>query len=264
MRELISLNPTYDSAWFTKDTVDPDFEFPITKCETCAFNFSKYTLKDDLQFRYYNESILAEKSRQKIYKKEKREFLLEVWYRLNQLNQGNGSISLVDYGAGWGDFLAIAKCHGVNVFGLEFDKRKIDFANSAQVPLGDFRFLHENAPYNVFMCNQVLEHLNKPAQALQDLRAIVEKDAVGFISVPNFNEERMRQQEECIKNAVPTVIDLDPVGHLNYFTPEHLKRMVEQCGFVVVDSFGDHIPNFWERLKERSKKQTTSIFVKAI
>lgn len=271
MSNVFKVNPTYNEGWFDENSISPDFEFPIVKCRECGFVFSRFKMKDEIAFRYYNESIDAQKSKEKIFKKRKRISFIEIWRILNLLSEKQDYIRVLDFGAGWGDFLAIARSPGVEVFGLEFDKRKIEFAQSQGIPTGNMEFIRENAPYDIFMCNQVLEHLVQPKEALKELRSLLHSGTVGFISVPNFDDPIINQQASLLKGGLLAGKNVDPLGHLNYFTPWNLRRMVLDAGFEEIKpnstqkSIKGMLFSIYRNLNKNPKeKPDTSIYVKAV
>jgi 2-polyprenyl-3-methyl-5-hydroxy-6-metoxy-1,4-benzoquinol methylase len=232
---LFPLNPTYRVEWFSEATIKSNIEFPIVQCNSCQFTYSKYTLTDQLQFDYYNDAIDMDKSLQKIFKYPKRNWFISIWNRLHSsISQLQDQIKVLDFGAGWGDFLAIAKSPGVEVFGLEFDVRKIAFAKSIGVHSGNLEFIKNHAPFDIFICNHVLEHLDKPYEALVEMKRLVRKGAVGFVSVPDFNANNMKHEILAIRKGEPFSKNIDPFGHLNYFTPENFKNLLEKSGFQVI------------------------------
>ena len=147
---LIKSNLGYNSAWFKQNPVLLKSEFPFVKCTVCNFVYSQYKLIDQLTFDYYNKGVDAQFSESKIYKSNKRNHHLFIWQKLLNLSGLDSPIKVLDYGAGWGDFLAVAKCVGVDVVDLEFNQRKIAFANANGIPCGDFEFIEKNAPYGHF------------------------------------------------------------------------------------------------------------------
>jgi 2-polyprenyl-3-methyl-5-hydroxy-6-metoxy-1,4-benzoquinol methylase len=232
---LFKLNETLNKEWFNRTTIESSMVVPIVICNACNFKFSKYALNKHLQFEYYHQAINEEKSKIKIFKRQKRAQLIKIWSDLHSLSDNSiDNIKVLDYGAGWGDFLAVAKSPGVEVFGLEFDERKIHYASSIGIQLRDYVFIEANAPYDIFMCNQVLEHLENPLQALKDLRVLLSKDAVGYISVPNFSMERMEHEIALIKSGSDFSKDVDPIGHLNYFAPQDLINILQLTGFEII------------------------------
>ncbi len=44
--------------------------------------------------------------------------------------------------------------------------------------MGNMEFIIENAPYDIFCCNHVLEHLDKPKESLQQLKMLLYQNAV--------------------------------------------------------------------------------------
>ncbi|MEI6137662.1 MAG: class I SAM-dependent methyltransferase [Mariniphaga sp.] len=273
---LFPLNPTYRKEWFSEATIESDIELPIVQCSSCQFTYSQYTLSEALQFDYYTVAIDKDKSLEKIFTYPKRNWFISIWNRLHSsMSQLQDQIKVLDFGSGWGDFLAIAKSPGVEVFGLEFDVRKIAYAKSIGVQSGNLEFIKNQAPFDVFICNHVLEHLDKPYEALVELKSLVKKGAVGFISVPDFNDNSMKHEILAIQKGEPFSKNIDPLGHLNYFTPDNFNRLIEKAGFKVIPDLtvSKVKPTYLNRLKTRLKKMvvekqmihtSTSLFVYSI
>ena len=271
MAKVFQVNPTYNEAWFDENTISPDFEFPIVRCKNCRFVFSQFKMKDEIAFRYYNEGINAQKSQEKVFKKNKRTSFIAIWQRLNRLSEKQDHVNVLDFGAGWGDFLAIAKSPGVDVFGLEFDQRKIAFAQSQGIPTGNTAFIRENAPYDIFMCNQVLEHLTDPKDALRELRTLLSPGSVGFVSVPAFDDATVDQQAALLNQGLLAGKNVDPLGHLNYFTPLNLRSMVQETGFEEIvprtasGSVRSKLSFVYKLVRGNPReKPSTSIYVRAV
>lgn len=266
---LLKSNTGYNSKWFEHQLGIKNHSFPFVRCTDCNFVYSLEKLNDELTIKYYNEGIDAVKSEAKIYKSAKRKNLLIWWNRLLNLSNLDSPIKVLDYGAGWGDFLAVAKCIGVEVFGLEFDQRKIDFAQRNGIPCGDFSFIEKHAPYDIFMCNQVLEHLDRPKESLIALRKILKIGAVGFVSVPNFPIDVINKQIKLIEQGELPSKDFDPLGHLNYFDGNSFRRMIEEAGFEEIKkptskSIRRKLNNFLKRQKDNQSLEEPSLFIKAI
>jgi hypothetical protein len=226
-------NPTHNLSWFEKLNIPDDHKFPFVRCSHCGFVYSQFRLNDEYNFSFYNTGINVDSSKEKAFKKAKRIKQVEIWLNLLKNSPDKSSLKVLDFGGGWGDFLAIAKSYGVEVFGLEFDERKIEFAGSNGIPLHKMEFIDRNAPYDIFMCNQVMEHLDDPKRALQHLRSLLVKDAVGFVGVPNFNTKYLTENITLINRGGIPPKEINPFGHLNYFSPETFSKMLKECQFQV-------------------------------
>lgn len=262
---LLQANPGYHEDWFRRGPLTPDVVCRYLRCESCGFVFSGQRLVEHLNIRFYNESIDATRSKEKVLKAEKEASLKAIWSRMREICAG-GKLRLLDYGAGWGDFLAIAKSDGAEVYGLEYDQRKIDFANQQGIPCGDNDFVRDHAPYDAFFCNQVLEHLHEPKSALDELRTLLKPGAIGFVSVPYYPIEKVDAEVASLRSGSLPSKNFDPLGHLNYFSPQSLREMLSCHGFEEMQP-RDHKPKSrLRRLMGRSKQRAaagTSLFVRA-
>lgn len=262
---LLESNPGYVRNWFTDETIAPSTVSTAVRCSDCGFVYARERLGDDFLAGYYQDGIDHEHSLKKIYSAHKRQAMIELWLQLYRIMRSDGQIKLLDYGGGWGDFLACARSIGVSVCGLEFDQRKIDFANNQGVPMGDLAFVRRHAPFDAFMCNQVLEHLSDPRDALNTLRGLLVAGAVGFISVPCYTEENLQSEIARLRHGELPSKDFDLLGHLNYFSPGNLREMVFKHGFVEIKP--KQVQGRFARVKATFRKPTrltTSIYVRAV
>jgi 2-polyprenyl-3-methyl-5-hydroxy-6-metoxy-1,4-benzoquinol methylase len=226
-------NPTHNIAWFETLDIPSGHKFPFVRCSNCEFVYSQFRLNDEFNFLFYNEGVNIESSKDKVFKKSKRIFQVQIWLNLLRWSEEKNILKVLDFGGGWGDFLAIAKSYGVDIYGLEFDTRKIAYAKTQNIPLHDMAFINEHAPYDIFMCNQVLEHLDDPKGALRHLHSLLNKKAVGFVGVPNFNESYLKDNIKIIGGGGVPPKEINPFGHLNYFSPRTFIRMLGETGFEV-------------------------------
>lgn len=260
--DFVQNNPTHNLSWFEELRIPSNFQFPFNRCKECSFLFSGFRLNESTNYDFYNEGILADASKEKIYTKKKRIFNCNLWIKLLDHSEDYETLKVLDFGGGWGDFLLCAKSYGIETFGLEFDNRKISHAKQSGVLLGDFNFISENAPYNIFVCNQVLEHLQDPLRALDEINKLCTQGAVGFIGVPNFNEKKVAKIKESIAegNALPK--EVNPFGHLNYFSPDHLSKILRSKGFEILAGLNEPQRTFMK--KKSIGADQTMLFVRKV
>lgn len=245
--QFVTANPTHNLDWFKSLCFANETEFKFVKCANCNFVYSQVKLNNEFHHDFYHKGIDQSKSLKKIYSIEKKQQILLRWQKLlsyyskytaPNIKLSEKEIKVLDFGAGWGDFLSTIASPGIKAVGLEFDSRKINFAKSLGIQLGDFHFIKKNAPYDIFICNQVLEHLDKPRKSLDELKGLLVKNAVGFIGVPDFNSKRLDFFINKINNGEKVIKEINPWGHLNYFTPLSLRDMLFESGFTEI--YGDY------------------------
>lgn len=274
--QFVDVNPTHNLEWFDELNIPCNYHFPFFECDDCTMVYSGVQLRNDVNFEFYNKGIRADLSKAKIYKASKRLHKTKLWNALIQhfdfnLLDKSEELMVLDYGAGWGDFLAIASGMGTMCVGLEYDERKIEHALKYGIQCGDYEFIDERAPYHIFMCDQVLEHLPDPGEALSKLQNLLIKGAVGFIGVPNFHKSRIDDVASKANRGEKVDKTVNPFGHLNYFSPALLAEMVEKHGFEVLEmNYDQRVQSWAERVISKlgfiqSKKRIlnrTSLFVR--
>jgi SAM-dependent methyltransferase len=80
----------------------------------------------------------------------------------------------------------------------------------------------------------VLEHLQRPLDDLRELARVLRPGGVIYVHVPNY-------ASLTIGLGVSRFAYNEPLGHLNYFTPHTLTRMLRRAGFGRVELGSDHV-----------------------
>jgi hypothetical protein len=83
--------------------------------------------------------------------------------------------------------------------------------------------------------SDVLEHLPEPRSVLRDLRKLLVQRGLLCINVPNFSESRVRIIAKQLNDGQRPPNELNPWEHLNYFSPESLRRMLWDEGFQTIE-----------------------------
>lgn len=150
--------------------------------------------------------------------------------RLRRITRGHTVHRMLDFGCGSGHLLALAReVLRCDVAGLELD---------AVGRIGAARFgfaLHagglEDAPFaaasfDLIYAGQVFEHLPEPRRELEMLCQYLSPGGIVYIEVPNYGSLSIRLRRDRFVNNRPP-------GHLNYFTPPTLRRLVQSVGLCV-------------------------------
>lgn len=97
-----------------------------------------------------------------------------------------GSISLLDYGCGSGQFLAAAQKKGIECFGFEYNKDVCEKVSSSYgIPASsDLKLPPSSYPYDVIHLGDVLEHIPDPFACISELIGYLKPNGVLFIEGP--------------------------------------------------------------------------------
>lgn len=241
----------------------------FVNCPLCKWNRPKYFFSDELirivkcekcGLIYQNpqipEEVLNKIAYMADYYKyyEKREERQMQFYRnrfksiFNKLKGGK----VLDIGCGTGCFLAVAKEHGLHVYGVDvspyakqavYEKHGINIYTEPIEKIG-----FKNNEFDFIHMSHVLEHCRDPVSLLVKIRRIIKPGGVLFIEVPN--EENFMLKRIAITLVRRLFLNNDPdfqkpyPEHLVFFTRKTIKKVLEVSGWnilnIAVEGFSDH------------------------
>ncbi len=136
-------------------------------------------------------------------------------------------IRLMDFGCGDGEMLAAARVLGMDAIGIDISATRAHAARGAgALVLPDLATFDAKGGGKVHavVLSQVLEHVSDPVGLLRAIAPRMVPGGVLFVAVPN-----------CSGLTVPRDFDgfhrLQPLEHINAFTPRTLRETVARAGF---------------------------------
>lgn len=163
----------------------------------------------------------------------------------NQIQKHGSSqiMTYLDAGCGDGKWTADIRNflnNNANVYGIDFSDRAIGFAEliTPEIQFSVGSILDVSFPdemFDLITCIEVLEHLPDDDQipALRELRRLLKPDGLLIVTVPSV---RLKM----------------PPHHFRHYTLEHLRHLLNFCGFSVVSEKGQSIPYYGYKRKLRS------------
>jgi len=87
-----------------------------------------------------------------------------------------------------------------------------------------------------------LEHLRRPRDEVAELARLLRPGGVLFVHVPNY-------ASLTIRLGVSRFAYNEPPGHVNFFTPATLHKLLSATGFSQIKLSSDHLEyqDFWRR-----------------
>lgn len=222
--------------------------FSLVRCD-CGMVFHQKILTPQYLNLLYSEWINEDQikhmeahyrvgSKQKVLFERGRQSTIH-FLRLKKLLVSNETegIRILDYGCGDGHFLALAKLFGFDTYGIDFSSIRNE--QSAKMGISIFNNLEalENRripKMHTVTLFQVLEHLEEPLTILKKIANVMEDGGILIVEVPDCRG--IKQPQDFFEFHF-----VQPLEHINAFTPTSLKRMCISAGFVAIKRIPAHV-----------------------
>jgi 2-polyprenyl-3-methyl-5-hydroxy-6-metoxy-1,4-benzoquinol methylase len=222
-----------------------DQEFVRVQCSTCSVTFHQSILEDEWLDALYSEWIdehQVEATERRLASQRPDPFevgrqRIKHALRLRRLlGRGSPRPALLDFGCGDGEFVAQARLLGFEAVGVDSSASRTERAASQGIRIFPSLLDADVAlgrPLDAVTLFQVLEHVAAPVELLGALGERMRPGGVLVVEVPNC--------EGIVTPSSPAELDaLDPLEHINHFTPRTLRDMVARAGFSPVRRIPAH------------------------
>jgi 2-polyprenyl-3-methyl-5-hydroxy-6-metoxy-1,4-benzoquinol methylase len=140
---------------------------------------------------------------------------------------------ILDYGSGWGFFLAVAKECGWTTYGLEPLPASAVYARATfGLNIVTDTLRANTYPINFFdviTSFQVFEHLPYPKMDIRNLHKMLRQDGIILIELPNIETWTLPIMKSRHRHFVQ--------DHLNFFSINTLSQLLVSNGFSVIDFY---------------------------
>lgn len=241
-------NSTYVADYAERLGITRDDEYPIVRCGQCGFVFAQRDLSDAFLDALYGaviDSAVAARESQSI-----------AWVA-HQLGMASSLLRAItksparvlDFGCGYGTVVRAIRSPEIDAIGFEPAEGPRNAARAEGLSVFDsVAEIEARAPFDAILLSDVLEHVRDPAETLALCHRLLADGGAICINVPDFSDARLRGIVAAAAAGQPYSRELNPWEHLNYFSPETLRRMVTAAGFVISRSLPS--PGFGLRPEE--------------
>jgi len=139
--------------------------------------------------------------------------------------RGRSPVRVLDFGSGYGAFLAVCASFGFHAYGV--DRSTVRRNNSAVKVFAEIEDVAPSGPFHALTLFEVLEHLDNPLDLMKKLAALLVPGGVLILETPNC---------EGVQN-ITTARDyrlIHPLEHINAFTYKTLREFGERLGFTPI------------------------------
>ena len=185
---------------------------------------------DDLDAYYNSPEYISHSDRsetliEKLYQKAKRINLKRKLRIIERLQNGVGT--LMDVGAGTGDFLKYAQMHGWEVYGVEPNDHARERAHQKGVSVYRSLAAQKEPAYDIISFWHVFEHLKDPEESIEEVSIALKPGGWLVIAVPNHRSfDAKFYGEHWAGYDVPR--------HLWHFSKESIDCLFGSRGYELV------------------------------
>ncbi len=209
----------------TKNIVSSD-KFNIVQCQGCGLVYMNPRPDKRWLSEYYVNYYLDLKG----HYEEERLYKCRFKERLDAIEKFKDKGRLLDIGCGVGFFLQLAKERKWQVSGIEFSPLSADIARASGVDVltGSIEDADlESGSFDVITMWHVIEHLQRPSEALKKIYCALKKGGVLALETPNM--------DYYFKFKADKLNDVLRPEHLYNFSSRTLARLLENSGFTVLN-----------------------------
>ena len=213
-------------------------DYELLYCSHCKHLFQRYIPSDSLMGIVYTysrgriEESFKKRTRAAFSYYEKNARFVEKFAALHP--GAPYEISVLDFGMGWGSFLAMAKAFGYPVAGFEVSEERKKFAEDMGIKYySSFDAMAEKKFYYIHV-DQVLEHLAEPTATLQGVSSKLAEKGVMYISVPDCRLTLRDSRAGKINYFRKSIY---PLEHINGFTHASLLECARAAGLRPISPF---------------------------
>ncbi|BAH06897.1 class I SAM-dependent methyltransferase [Clostridium kluyveri] len=238
----------------------------LVKCMLCGHIYMLYRFNNKELFKVYDEDYFKEKyikGNEKVdydYLKDKPNILEFVKKRFNTIHKYKNPGTILDIGCAMGFYLEYAQNFGWDIYGVEISQYAADYArqllNTKNIFNGTIENIEfEDEKFDVITMWLVLEHMVKPVDILLKIRKWLKHDGIIGIKVPNADGITFRSN-------LNKWIGQHPEDHMCDFTPDTLERIMNKCGYEMleVETEGIYLDRFTTKEKFIHSKNVSNFY----
>lgn len=234
--QFCSANWSYSKDYAELLGISAEAAFPVDRCESCGFIYARFLPDPEFLTTVYDRVIVYEKCLEGSENRSSHARRLAYVATLIGLAPAAEPQRALDYGCGLGVSLRILQAASVEAVGYDPSPVRNERVGSFGVLVEDEQQIEDHGPFEMIVCDNVLEHLAEPAKTLDLLASVCSPEAVIYVSVPSYEARMVEKQLAALNARRAPDMTLNPWEHLNYFTLRHLDRMMQRAGFAPIEA----------------------------
>ena len=212
-----------------------NYSYNLLECSTCLTIFQENIPTDEFSFILYEEIISKEKSLAKklsLDTKVYKNYLNEIIAMQKIIGKKNYEISILEFGAGWGNWSNFVKSLNFKCFTNEISITRVNFIKKNNIKnLENLYDYNEN--FDIIYADQVFEHINYPKKTIKLLYDKLKVNGLIYLKFPDSKSFKKKLN----KNYIPKKDCAHPLEHINLYNTKSFQKMTESLNLVELNIY---------------------------
>ncbi len=155
-------------------------------------------------------------------------------FKRNQIRKGVWPCKILDIGASSGTFMSEANLIGFEAYGVEPSTEGFNACKAKNLKIKQSGAETLPFPDNIFdivHSNHVFEHLENPANAINEAYRVTKPGGIVFIEVPNQLDNIQFFRDRILKRIPIRSRNIRSIHHLFFFSKRTLRKLLEDAGY---------------------------------
>ena len=211
---------------------DQKFHRDILSPEWCDIKYTRWITQEAIQVCLRSVSTPEAVFRRAV---ENTRHVLRLELLTRALRGPNAAVRILDFGCGYGEFLATCSQFGFDAYGV--DRANAKRANNKFVrvypELNDLTAMIGDAKFHVITLFETLEHVDDPRSILEALSKLIMPGGILVLETPDCSGVTHITKEDSWK--------IQPLEHINAFTGDTLRSIARRCGYLPLNRPVAHV-----------------------
>jgi len=207
-----------------------EFKFRVVRCAKCGLYYVNSQNSSNIGKCYIHVDPLKAMRVEAVYRSN---IYREGIQQIELLNSKDEPWKILDVGCATGVFLALARCHGYQVFGVESSKRQADWGRKyLKLDIHcskSLRGLYEQDSFDVVTMWDVLEHIDTPKMLLSEIKRVLRNEGFLIIRIPNGPHQLLKAK--VLSRIYPRQNLIGAGEHVVFYDSKTIKEILRKCGF---------------------------------
>ena len=221
-----------------------DVPFELNKCKKCNLIFQNTILSDNYTHLLYDQWTNQELALKDHLDNGKWKFdyydKIFKFIKLYFYDKSPNEIKVLDYGAGFGTSLLVAKRFNYDTYSYEpFEIRNTFLFNNGIKSISK----GSKEQFDFIIIDQVIEHTSEPDKILNELYSMLKNEGIIYLAVPNcsFTKKMIYKLKNCNNFLEFTKLfrklSIGPYSHINFFNNSSLNYLIKNNNFKKIFPF---------------------------